>query len=98
MKKLVWLAATLAMLVAFAPGHADAANRYIGTKKCKMCHRKAYKAWENSKHAHAFESLEKANAANKPAILSGAMPSQCLSPRSVAANRLPFPLSCLGAD
>ena len=65
MKKLVLLAATLAMVVAFTPGHADAA-KYVGSKKCKMCHKKAYKVWKGSKHAHAFAALEKKGATDKP--------------------------------
>ena len=65
MKKLVLLAATLAMVVAFTPGHADAA-KYVGSKKCKMCHKKAYKAWKKSKHAHAFEVMEKEGVTGKP--------------------------------
>jgi hypothetical protein len=35
---------------------------YIGSNKCKMCHIKEYKAWSETKHAHAFENL----AAAKP--------------------------------
>ncbi|RMF87889.1 MAG: hypothetical protein D6739_00915 [Nitrospirae bacterium] len=67
MKKLVWSAAALALVVAFGatPAHAGS-YKYVGSKKCKMCHKKAYKAWQNSKHAHAFSALEKAGAADKP--------------------------------
>ncbi len=30
---------------------------YVGTKKCKMCHRKQYKTWESSKHSSNFSVL-----------------------------------------
>ncbi|NCO58126.1 MAG: hypothetical protein COW73_02350 [Nitrospirae bacterium CG18_big_fil_WC_8_21_14_2_50_70_55] len=65
MKKLVWFVATLAMLVVLAPRHADAAD-YVGSKKCKMCHKNAFTAWEGSKHAQAFATMEKEGATGKP--------------------------------
>ncbi len=33
---------------------------YAGTEKCRKCHETAFDVWENSKHAKAFASLEKA--------------------------------------
>lgn len=38
-------------------------NRYVGAAKCKNCHRaeeagNQYGAWEESKHAHAYETLK----------------------------------------
>ncbi len=41
--------------------------KYVGVKKCKMCHNKAktgaqYKVWLNSKHAKAYETLATAKA------------------------------------
>jgi len=35
------------------------ANRYVGPKSCKACHEKEYEIWSGSRHAHAFDSLEK---------------------------------------
>ena len=35
---------------------------YIGSNKCKMCHMKEYKAWSETKHAHALENLAAAGA------------------------------------
>lgn len=35
---------------------------YVGENKCKICHLKQYKAWGETPHAHAFESLEKGDA------------------------------------
>lgn len=30
---------------------------YVGSQKCKTCHKDAYKTWEASKHSQAFQSL-----------------------------------------
>lgn len=30
---------------------------YVGSQKCKSCHKDAYKTWEASKHSQAFQSL-----------------------------------------
>lgn len=30
---------------------------YVGSEKCKSCHRNEYKIWKNSAHSHAFASL-----------------------------------------
>ncbi len=32
--------------------------KYVGVGKCKLCHLKAYKQWEVTEHAKAFESLK----------------------------------------
>lgn len=53
----------LAALVLFAAGITSAQNKYVGVKKCTMCHDKmakgnAYAVWEKSKHAKAFETLK----------------------------------------
>ncbi|MCD6288249.1 MAG: hypothetical protein J7M12_03955, partial [Candidatus Hydrogenedentes bacterium] len=53
------LAVAAAMVT--ATGVADEANKYVGTKKCKMCHLKQYKSWELTKHSKAFESLSDAD-------------------------------------
>jgi hypothetical protein len=44
-------------------GTASAENKYVGVKKCAMCHRSpatgaAYLVWEKSAHAKAFETLK----------------------------------------
>lgn len=31
---------------------------YVGAKKCKMCHAEAYKSWETTTHAKAFDILK----------------------------------------
>ncbi|GIW79268.1 MAG: hypothetical protein KatS3mg105_1075 [Gemmatales bacterium] len=38
------------------PKYANAT--YVGSHRCKSCHKHAYKIWEESGHAHAFASLE----------------------------------------
>lgn len=42
-------------------GMAAEDNEYVGVKKCKMCHIKAFKSWEDTKHAKAFDSLSDAD-------------------------------------
>ncbi|MFN4260727.1 MAG: multiheme c-type cytochrome [Gemmataceae bacterium] len=31
--------------------------RYVGSRKCRGCHPSAYEVWENSDHAHAYQTL-----------------------------------------
>ena len=38
------------------------AAEYVGVNKCKMCHLKQYKAWQETKHASALVFLQKADA------------------------------------
>ena len=35
---------------------------YVGTKKCKMCHRDEYKSWKETTHGKAFDVLKPGNA------------------------------------
>ncbi len=42
-------------------GNAEEAHKYIGAKKCKMCHMKEYKVWEGLKMAKAHETLKAEN-------------------------------------
>jgi hypothetical protein len=39
--------------------------RYVGSANCKSCHKEAYKIWEKSGHAHAYQTLEEAR---KPSL------------------------------
>ena len=39
------------------PAASAAANDYVGSNKCKMCHMKQHKAWLDTKHAKAFAAL-----------------------------------------
>ena len=43
------------------PGVAQAggAPRYTGSERCQPCHEKEFGVWSKSKHAHAFDILEK---------------------------------------
>jgi hypothetical protein len=45
-----------------APAAGDTkADEYLGANKCKMCHVKEHKAWGETEHAKAVESLQKAS-------------------------------------
>lgn len=39
--------------------------RYVGSARCATCHASAAKAWESSKHAHAWETLETAESSGR---------------------------------
>lgn len=61
----VGLALLGAMSVASAAGEDEFA--YVGSKKCKMCHKEQYKSWEETTHAKAFELLKPGNASEAKA-------------------------------
>jgi hypothetical protein len=42
-------------------GNAEEAHKYIGVKKCKMCHMHQYKVWEGLKMAKALDLLKAEN-------------------------------------
>lgn len=42
---------------------AQTEPEYVGSKKCKMCHSKVYKSWEETSHGKAFELLKPNKAA-----------------------------------
>ncbi len=48
------------MTKAPAAGAAKAAE-FVGVNKCKMCHLKQYKAWQETKHSNALVFLQKAD-------------------------------------
>lgn len=56
---LILLGSTISLLLSRSGFAED--SKYIGVNKCKMCHMKEYKAWQETKHAKAFESLVKAD-------------------------------------
>jgi RecJ-like exonuclease len=41
------------------PAPAEGKAGYVGTEECSMCHSKEQKFWEATKHAGAWETLEK---------------------------------------
>lgn len=45
------------------------ANKYVGAESCRSCHPKAYETWANSKHAHAFHTLEEKGYETNPRCL-----------------------------
>ena len=50
--------ATLAAGTVAALGAGEKEFEYTGAKKCKMCHSKEFKAWDEGKHAKAFSLLK----------------------------------------
>lgn len=65
---------------------APSGAKYVGAKKCGMCHKSKtgnqYKIWKNSKHAKAYETLltDKANKiAAKRGLGKAAEAKECLS-------------------
>ncbi len=56
----VAVATFVACLSAYAADAPKPGGDYLGAAKCKMCHMKQYKAWAETKHAHAFEALKTA--------------------------------------
>lgn len=55
------LAAFVAIIVVSATAEEAAkdkpAHEYVGNKKCKMCHKAEFTAWEATSHAKAFDVL-----------------------------------------
>ncbi len=80
----------LAAVVLFAAGVSSAQNKYVGAKKCAMCHDKmakgnAYAVWEKSKHAKAFETL-KSKEADEIAKKKGLKTSAAESPECLKCH------------
>ena len=48
----------VASAVATLPALGDGEFEYIGSKKCKMCHKVQYKSWEAGHKAGTFELLK----------------------------------------
>jgi hypothetical protein len=48
--------------MAKTPAAAAKAAEYVGVNKCKMCHMKQYKAWQETRHSNALVNLGKADA------------------------------------
>ena len=48
----------IALAVVVSAGLAVAGPDYIGSAKCKMCHKTEYVSWEATAHAKAFEKLK----------------------------------------
>ena len=68
----VGLALLGAMSVASAAGEDE--FEFVGSKKCKMCHKEAFKSWETTTHAKGFDVLkpgERSDAKEKFGLDSG---------------------------
>jgi hypothetical protein len=46
-------------LSSISAARSKTADRYVGPESCRECHKAGYQIWLTSKHAHAFESLER---------------------------------------
>jgi hypothetical protein len=44
---------------------ADKKPVYVGSERCKSCHKSAYEVWSRSGHSHAYETLVKATRPSK---------------------------------
>ncbi len=93
LKKLIILTFIIATPLYFA--QSKKAYKYVGVKKCGMCHKKAkqgeqLKIWKKSKHAQAYKALltEKANkiAAKKGFKTKAAETPECLKCHVTAYN------------
>ncbi|MBL8694113.1 MAG: hypothetical protein JNJ88_08465 [Planctomycetes bacterium] len=62
---------------------APPAGGYVGSDACRSCHRTSYATWKNSKHAHAYESLEKSERSK-----GGQWDPQCLKCHVVGWHNL----------
>jgi formate-dependent nitrite reductase cytochrome c552 subunit len=56
-------ALTSVKLLAAGPAAEGEEHAYVGSKKCKMCHRDEYKSWEEGKKAKTFDILMPGQAA-----------------------------------
>jgi hypothetical protein len=56
MKK--WTMILLTAFFAIVSANSVFAADYVGSKKCKMCHMKQFKSWQETKMAKAFEGLK----------------------------------------
>ncbi len=74
---------------------AQNTHKYVGVKKCGMCHKKAkdgnqLKVWEDSKHANAFKTLQSAEsdkiAKEKGFSTKAAETPECLVCHAVGYN------------
>ncbi len=64
MKKIIAMLTLISVMALFVFAFAQDAKtfKYVGVKKCKMCHKgakkgKIFETWQASKHAKAFETL-----------------------------------------
>lgn len=95
MKHVVVSLILIALFVFFAMPGLAAENKYIGVKKCSMCHKSdakgnQFKIWSESKHSKAYTTLSseaalkiaKEKGLKKPAIES----PECLSCHAITAD------------
>lgn len=75
MKRVPTVLLTLGLVLVFflslfaqEEGEEKTKPEYVGVKKCKMCHKSVYEAWQRTKHAAAFESIADTAAAQEACL------------------------------
>ncbi|RKX22091.1 MAG: hypothetical protein DRP35_02835 [Candidatus Zixiibacteriota bacterium] len=71
MKKLTAIVLIISILTAFMTVSVFAeedAHKYVGTKKCKMCHKDVHASWLETKHAKAFDILSDEEKKNEKCV------------------------------
>ncbi|MCA9040750.1 MAG: hypothetical protein KDA65_10415 [Planctomycetaceae bacterium] len=54
-------------------------NQFVGAQKCVSCHSKAFQIWKNTKHAHAYETLQKGREGQEHEWIPRVNDPECLS-------------------
>ncbi len=67
MKRMVligFLLLSLVLVFCISKGTSEETSgpSYVGSKKCKACHKEIYKSWKETSHVGAFETLSDSNA------------------------------------
>ncbi len=57
-------------LTTITAARSKSANKYVDAQTCATCHPKAFALWQNSKHAHAFQTLADKNDQYNPRCLA----------------------------
>jgi mono/diheme cytochrome c family protein len=58
MRRSMMLALAPVLALVCVPQIAGEEHRYVGSKKCKMCHLKEWNSWSETKMANAFDTLK----------------------------------------
>lgn len=59
---------------------------FAGAQTCAECHKKAYAVWKETRHAHAYESLEKGRPGEEATWISRIHDPECLSCHTTGWN------------
>lgn len=61
-------------------------KQFVGAVKCGECHKKAYATWKETKHAHAYESLEKGRPGQEADWITRIHDPECISCHTTGWN------------